>query len=149
MLDKNGKNIHTGDIVLVQNSYFKNDNGYYFVTASPGDPTWCGTDYSLCKIGKRGKISTAKYRIAFWPLKAFTSDRWKNAEAREHNKAHATIEIVNDIPKGEVAAYFLEEAHRNEEQARDYEWRFGAGNRTSVIAWKCAEFRRKVAARIS
>ena len=42
MLDKNGVEIKTGDIVEISGAYFKNDNGLYFVTHSPGDPTWSG-----------------------------------------------------------------------------------------------------------
>ena len=52
MLDKNGVEIKTGDIVEISGAYFKNDNGLYFVTHSPGDPTWSGRDYSLKRISK-------------------------------------------------------------------------------------------------
>ena len=54
MLDKNGVEIKTGDIVEISGAYFKNDNGLYFVTHSPGDPTWSGRDYSLKRISKYG-----------------------------------------------------------------------------------------------
>ena len=47
MLDKNGIEIKTGDIVEVAGAFFKNDNGLYFVEHSPGDPSWSGQDHCL------------------------------------------------------------------------------------------------------
>ena len=38
MLDKNGIEIKTGDVVEITGAYFKNDNGLYFVERSAGDP---------------------------------------------------------------------------------------------------------------
>lgn len=38
MLDKNGVEICTGQVVKVTGAFFKNDNGLYFVDNSPGDP---------------------------------------------------------------------------------------------------------------
>ena len=63
MKDKNGIEIKTGMIVKISGAYFKNDNGLYYVDNSPGDPSWSGRDYSLHKISKAGKISTAKRQI--------------------------------------------------------------------------------------
>lgn len=65
MKDKNGVTMRTGDIVKIENSYFKNDLGYYFIEHSPGDISWCGNDYSLRKICRNGKLSTAAHNIAF------------------------------------------------------------------------------------
>lgn len=93
MLDKNGVEIKTGDIVEISGAYFKNDNGLYFVTHSPGDPTWSGRDYSLKRISKYGKISKAKYNLCFWPISVFVSDRFKAAQATSWNREHATIEV--------------------------------------------------------
>ena len=58
MQDKNGIEIKTGDIVKISGAYFKNDNGLYFVTASPGDPSWCGSSHSLKRISKAGRHDT-------------------------------------------------------------------------------------------
>ena len=55
MLDKNGIEIKTGDVVEITGAYFKNDNGFYYVEHSAGDPGWSGRDHSLRKISKRGK----------------------------------------------------------------------------------------------
>ena len=55
MQDKNGIEMKTGDIVEITGAYFKNDNGLYFIDCSPGDPNWCGSDYSLKRISKSGK----------------------------------------------------------------------------------------------
>ena len=38
MVDKNGVEMKTGDIVRVSGAYFKNDNGLWFIERSPGDP---------------------------------------------------------------------------------------------------------------
>jgi len=109
-MDINGIEMKTGDIVEVKNSYFKNDNGIYFIAHAPGDPTWCGNDYSLRKMCKNGKISTNTRNIAFWPLAAFTSNREKNRKCREWNKENATIEIICSIVNNAVVEYFRNEA---------------------------------------
>ena len=74
MLDKNGMEIKTGMVVEIKDAFFKNDNGLYFVEHSAGDPDWCGSDHSLRKISKRGKISQAKHNLCFWPIGIFISD---------------------------------------------------------------------------
>ena len=106
MLDKNGVEIKTGQVVEITGAYFKNDNGLYFVTRSPGDPGWCGSDHSLTKISKAGKISKAKYNLCFWPIISTVSDRFKSAEVRAWNKEHAQIEVKTIKNMAEVAAYF-------------------------------------------
>lgn len=111
MLDKNGREIKTGDIVQISGAYFKNDNGFYYVENSPGDASWCGTDHSLKKISKKGKISVAKHNICFWPIFITVSDRFKRAEAYEHNKQFAQIEIIDDIDNTEVIKAFEERAN--------------------------------------
>lgn len=106
MTDKNGKEIRTGMIVRITGAYFKNDNGTYFVACSPGDPTWSGSDYSLMKICKNGRISTAKHNLCFWPISVFVSDRHKRMLAKTHNAENAEIEIIDTILHKEVAEYF-------------------------------------------
>lgn len=76
MLDKNGMEIKTGMVVEIKDAFFKNDNGLYFVEHSAGDPDWCGSDHSLRKISKRGKISQAKHNLCFWPIGIM---EWKEA----------------------------------------------------------------------
>lgn len=111
MTDKNGIEIKTGDIVEITGAYFKRDNGLYFVDNSPGDPNWCGNDHCLKKISKTGKISTAKYNIAFWPISVYVNDRIKRAEANRWNDEHAQIEVKPALANmAEVAAHFREEA---------------------------------------
>ena len=106
MLDKNGRNIKTGDVVRISNAFFKNDNGLYFVENSEGDPSWHGNDHCLKKISKKGKISTAKHNICFWPIMITVSDRDKKYQAKAWNKEHAEIEIVSGIDCAEIVAYF-------------------------------------------
>lgn len=97
MLDKNGVEIKTGDIVEITGAFFKNDNGLYFVECSPGDPSWSGKDYCLKKISKAGKISTAKYNLCFWPILTFVSDQAKTVKAHQWNREHATIEVKEPL----------------------------------------------------
>lgn len=118
MLDKNGVEIKTGQIVEITGAYFKNDNGLYFVTRSPGGPWWCGTGYSLTKISKTGKISKAKYNLCFWPIVSVVSDRWKAAEANAWNKEHAQIEVKKIKNMTEVAAYFQAKADELDDPIR-------------------------------
>lgn len=125
MLDKNGVEIKTGQIVEITGAYFKNDNGLYFVTRSPGDPSWRGSDYSLTKISKAGKISKAKYNLCFWPIVSVVSDRWKTAEANAWNKEHAQIEVKSIKNMAEVAAYFQEKADELDDAIRVLTYNFG------------------------
>lgn len=125
MLDKNGVEIKTGCIVRITGAYFKNDNGLWFVEHSPGDPSWCGSDHSLRKISKTGKISTAKHNICFWPIGIFISDRRKAAEAHRWNKAHAEIEVVSIPNMAEVAAHFEAEADSLDKRIQRMRWDWG------------------------
>ena len=125
MLDKNGKEIRTGDMVQITGANFKNDNGLYFVEHSPGDVAWCGNDYSLRKISKRGKISKSRYNICFWPIAIFTNSYEKRVNGNAWNKEHAEIEIVNGVPVNEVIDHFMQEAKKAGERAEQLAWRFG------------------------
>ena len=131
MFDKNGVEIRTGCIVEITGAYFKNDNGLYFVQRSPGDPSWCGKDYSLKKISKTGKISKAKYSLCFWPIAVFTNDRFKAAAANEWNAAHAEIEVKSIKNMAEVAAYFQEKADELERVIHREIYDFG--NESEVV----------------
>lgn len=125
MLDKNGREIKTGDIVQISGAYFKNDNGFYYVENSPGDASWCGSDHCLKKISKKGKISIAKHNICFWPIGIFVSDKFKHAEANEHNKQFAQIEIIDNIDNTEVIKAFEESANNKTTEIERMKWIFG------------------------
>lgn len=125
MTDKNGTEIITGAIVEITGAYFKNDNGLYFVQASPGDAFWCGSDHSLKRISKSGKISTAKYSHGFWPIGIFVSDRVKAAQARTWNKDHAEIEVKAVKDLSQVIAYFQEKADNLRAYIKREVWDFG------------------------
>lgn len=96
-MDKNGKQIKTGDIVKIEGGFFKSDNGIFKVSHSPGDEEWTGRDWSLRLLKKDGTVSETTYNIAFWPLMISTNSREKGIIAREHNKTHATIEVIFPI----------------------------------------------------
>lgn len=125
MFDKNGIEIKTGDIVEITGAYFKNDNGFYFVANSYGDPSWCGTDHSLRKISKQGKISKSVRNICFWPIMITVNNRFKRAEAKEWNEEHAEIKIIDGVDKTEIIEYFKNKEKQSENLAEDYKWRFG------------------------
>lgn len=125
MLDRNGVEIVTGMTVRITDAFFKNDNGLFLVAHSPGDPSWAGSDYSLHKIGRDGRMSTAKYNIAFWPLSACVSDRFKRLEANAWNRDHAQIEVVKIKNTGHLKEHFLQQANEAAAQAEDYRRRFG------------------------
>lgn len=61
MVDKNGRQIQTGDVVLVSGGYFKADNGLFAVIHAPGDPGWYGESCCLNKLCRSGKLSEGKY----------------------------------------------------------------------------------------
>lgn len=130
MKDSNGVEMTTGMVVEIKNAYFKNDNGLWFIDNTPGDANWCGSDYSLHKLCKNGKVSTARHHIAFWPLCSFCSDRSKNYAANEHNKEHATITVRTDIPTGGICEHFAEKA---EGAKATLEWDTRRGHSPKVL----------------
>ena len=141
--------LKAGDIVRIEGAYFKNDNGLYFVKHCPGDAGWLGKDYSLHKICKNGKISTAKYFTAFWPLMCCANDRMKNAEARAWNEEHATITKVDNINAEFVVEYFKGEVEKCKGLYEDYSWRFGAENEVALSYKETMEHYQNVVARMA
>lgn len=133
MFDKNGIEIKTGDIVKIEGAYFKNDNGFWFVENSDGDPNWSGRDHSLRKISKRGKISTASRNLCFWPIMITTNSWEKRALAKSWNAEHATIEVVKDIDRSEVAEHFQEEAEAMNERIKHDSWYYGEDNKETLL----------------
>ena len=148
MLDKNGVEIRTGDVVKISGAYFKNANGIYFVESSPGDPSWCGTDHALKKIGKNGKISTAKYSLCFWPLLSFTNDRNKAAESRAWNADHAEIEHATVKSTDEIAGFFEDRAASDEYWLDKRKWDWGEDHPEIKRGREIVAFFRGVAARV-
>lgn len=110
MKDANGIEMATGMIVEIENAYFANDNGLWFIDNAPGDPNWSGSEYSLYKLCRNGKPSTARHKVAFWPLCSFCSDPSKNYAAREHNSEYAKITVRTDIATEFIAEYFSSKA---------------------------------------
>ena len=141
MNDKNGKELRCGDIVLISNAYFKNDNGYWFVEQDGHNKAYSSGPDSLTlqKVGKTGKVSTCKGHIAFWPLISFCSDYQKNVAARAWNLEHATIEKVETVPTFGVEEFIRNEIAQHEDAIRNYE-RFGYGEAWSRPAQNALEY---------
>lgn len=125
MKDKNGTEIKTGMIVEITGAFFKNDNGLYFVTASPGDCFWNGKEHCLTRISKAGKISTAKYRICYWPILICSGSRIKRYEGRLWNEKCAEIEVKQIKNMEGVIAYFQEARDRAKDALDRTVLRFG------------------------
>ena len=123
--DKNGTKILTGCVVKISNSYFKSDNGTWLVIHAPGDPGWNGNDLCMKKIRRDGKLSETKYNLCFWPITSYVNDREKAAAAKEWNRAHAEIEIVEPKVYDHIAEYFTGEADKADQQAEYIERGWG------------------------
>ena len=147
MLDKNGIEIMTGDVVRVSGAFFKSDNGLYAVDRSPGDASWIGNDYCLQKINRNGTYSKAKYNICFWPISCYVNDRMKAAECYEWNKEHAEIEIVHGVSKAAIVEHFETEAAKLDAEADRRAWQWGEDHKEVIRGHEIAAFYRKVAAR--
>lgn len=145
MLDKNGIEIKTGDVVEITGAYFKNDNGFYYVECSAGDPGWIGCDYCLKKISKRGKISKAKYNICFLPISISTNSFETRVTANAWNKEHAEIEVKTDVNRSEIAKYFQEKAEDMDEKIKYYSWNFGETSETTLESKRIKAHFEKVA----
>ena len=118
MMDKNGKELKTGQIVKIEGGYFKSDNGIFLVGNSPNDPNWLGSDYSLRKCNKHGVESKNKYAVAFFPLMVTVSSREKRLLAREHNAKNATIEVIGEVKTYKVKITEVRWYHGKVESSR-------------------------------
>ena len=125
MFDKNGVEIRTGQVVKVTGAFFKNDNGLYFVDNSPGDPSWSGSDYSLKKVCRNGRLSSSARNICFWPIAVFTNDRAKNAQANAWNREHSEIEVVALPDMSGVLGHFREKLEQITTTIQRHIWDFG------------------------
>ena len=141
MQDKNGIEMKTGMVVKIEGAYFKSDNGLYFIAHAPGDPTWCGSDYSLHKITTKG-MPKEHHAVGFWPLYVTVSSREKRIAAKKHNDENATIEVVSGIPMNGIKAFF-EKEHENILRAMEWEDRNYGSVQEKTIAQR--DFYKKVA----
>lgn len=127
MMDVNGREIRTGDVVRTSGGFFKNDNGLWFVHNSPGDPSWLGSDYSLRRLNKNGTLSKTD-TIEFWPLMVCVNDPWKRCEAKEWDKKNAKIEVIPFEKTDCIRDHFIEEADMMRGRIDEYAWRWGDDN---------------------
>lgn len=114
MVDKNGRKIQTGDVVLVSGGYFKSDNGLFAVIHAPGDPDWYGESCCLNKLCKSGKLSEGKYATAFWPIAVNAGSWCTKMDAKSWNAANAEILVVDDVNHSYIAENFMELAERTQ-----------------------------------
>lgn len=145
MNDKNNRPMKTGDVVEITGAYFKNDNGLYFVEHTPGDPNWSGRDHCLRRIKRNGELSTAKDNICFWPISAFVNSRDKRAAANEWNREHAEIEIKTFPHTEHIAAYFADEAEKQDKEAQRCIWNLGEDHEVVKAIQATRNFLRSVA----
>lgn len=116
--DKNGRRIHVGDIVKIEGAYFKKANAYFYVEVDDETPCCSGNHLHLHKIGKTGKVSTAKDHLEFWPLMNFTN-RLLDLRPIEETNARATIEIVDNIKNTEVVQTMKDKIKMYENLVKD------------------------------
>lgn len=118
MKDRNGVEIRTGDIVKVENAFFKSQNGLFLVTDSPGDASWDGSSHSMVRIGKKGGVRETD--VAFWPLASYVSSREVRCTARDWNELHATIEVQPPLKNMAGAIGFFQKEVEREENSRKW-----------------------------
>lgn len=131
IMDKNGAEIHTGDIIEISGRPVKNDNGRFLVTAAPGDPTTCAVgNVTLHKIGKSGKLLQSGYTTNFYP--------------ERHEEGEAAI-----IPCESAAAreYFTAQAAERRERALKEVRQFGKTDAYKRLN-DCAAFYDSIAKRV-
>lgn len=128
MVDKNGRKIQTGDVVLVSGGYFKSDNGLFAVIHAPGDPGWYGESCCLNKLCRSGKLSEGKYATAFWPI-AVNAGSWRTRmDAKSWNAANAEILVVDDVNRMYIASRFSHIACMLGNDIQQARWNFGEGS---------------------
>ena len=140
--------LKTGDIVRIENAYFKNDNGLYFVVHCPGDVNWLGNDYCLKKICKNGKLSKAKYSTCFWPLCSYVNDRKKAAEADTWNKENATIAKIDNVNTEFIIEYFKGKAEEFKEKYNHNVMYYGEEYKHTIIAKNTLEHYQNIVKRM-
>lgn len=116
MLDKNGREIQTGDIVQVSGSYFKTGNGLFYVSNLDTERRlW------LHRIKKNGELCVSSASSTQnWPLTSYCSDARKNREAKIHNAEHAQIEVMDGVNTWHVAEHFRQMAREYIDRAESW-----------------------------
>lgn len=145
MIDKNGTEIHTGDIVLIKNTPNRTWAGLFFVKASPGDPLWEESHLLLHRISDTGDITTS-YRgfpESTWPVQL----EQEEPEIRKRLEK-ATIEhYYKPFDKSQLATWFIEESHRLQEEALIMRRQYGEGSEEHTAALKASELMQSIALR--
>lgn len=143
MYDKNGKQIAAGDVVRIENGYFKSSNGLFFVTNTDAENS---RSLWLHKLGKTGKALDG---VENWPLRSYCSDSSKNAAARIHNREHATIEIVEGVNAWGAAEWFKAEATGYKERAENQRRMWGPDSPDAAKTEQAGRQYEAIAAKLS
>lgn len=105
MVDKNGVEMHIGDVVKVTGGYYASNNGLWIINEEPGVGSWCGDNYHMLMATKRLTISRRKYNGMFWPIVVFNNSHFERKIAETHNAEHATIDIVGKVDVAMIEQY--------------------------------------------
>lgn len=105
MVDKNGVEMHIGDVVKVAGGYYASNNGLWIIDEEPGVGSWHGDNYHMLMATKRLTISRRKYNGMFWPIVVFNNSHFERKIAETHNAEHATIEIVGKVDVAMIEQY--------------------------------------------
>lgn len=123
MLDRNNREIRTGDFVKISGAYFATNNGLWLVTNGndrPGDPD--GGSVWLDKVKKNGELCVERAGTTIClPLSYYCSDWKKNRAAREHDRDNLRYEVIDGIPTFYAAKYFRDKAANHMERYENCE----------------------------
>ena len=144
MIDKNGKEIKTGQIVKITGAYFKNDNGLFLVDRTPGVPNWSGNYCSLKRINRNGTLSKNN-PIGSWPIHVFVNDWQKKIDAKNWNSEHAEIEVIEWDKWTHILEYFREQEREALGLVKWYEDNFGGDAPLAKTCKELAELWRRLA----
>lgn len=118
-VDRNGKTVNIGDIVKIEGSPNKSDNGLYVVVQNGTSCMYSGGGLTMYKVARHSgglTLSSAKYNIAFWPLTCFSNRyNWSRADY-----ANATIEIVQTARPEKVKIISAHNYTEPETSEKDY-----------------------------